>query len=109
MESETATDAEVRAVEVAMIRELRSNDPAVGYNPLAAAPAVTRYATSGPLGACPVSHPTRIVTDSTAGGTAAGGSASAQPDGAAEGPRAETLPTGCRRTWRSGPGTAPRA
>ena len=31
-ESETATDAEVRAVEVAMIRELRSNDPAVGYN-----------------------------------------------------------------------------
>ena len=32
LESETATDAEVRAVEVAMIRELRSNDPAVGYN-----------------------------------------------------------------------------
>ena len=31
-ESETATDAEVRAAEVAMIRELRSNDPAVGYN-----------------------------------------------------------------------------
>jgi hypothetical protein len=31
-ESETATDAEVRAVEVAVIRELRSNDPAVGYN-----------------------------------------------------------------------------
>src|SRR4051794_13676299 len=31
-ESETATDAEVRAVELAMIRELRSNDPAVGYN-----------------------------------------------------------------------------
>jgi hypothetical protein len=31
-ESDTATDAEVRAVEVAMIRELCSNDPAVGYN-----------------------------------------------------------------------------
>jgi hypothetical protein len=31
-ESETATDAEVRAVEVAMIRELRSNDPVIGYN-----------------------------------------------------------------------------
>ena len=31
-ESETATVAEVRAVEVAMIRELRSNDPVVGYN-----------------------------------------------------------------------------
>ena len=31
-ESETATDAEVRAVEIAMIRELRSNDPAIGYN-----------------------------------------------------------------------------
>lgn len=31
-ESETATDGEVRAIEVAMIRELRSNDPAVGYN-----------------------------------------------------------------------------
>lgn len=31
-ESETATDAEVRAVELAHIRELRSNDPAFGYN-----------------------------------------------------------------------------
>ena len=31
-ESETATEAEVRAVELAMIRELRSNDPAVSYN-----------------------------------------------------------------------------
>src|SRR5215203_975222 len=31
-ESESATDAEVRAIELAMIRELRSNDPAVGYN-----------------------------------------------------------------------------
>ena len=31
-ESETAADAEVRAVEIAMIRELRSNDPAIGYN-----------------------------------------------------------------------------
>jgi hypothetical protein len=31
-ESETATDAEVRAVELALIRELRLNDPAVGYN-----------------------------------------------------------------------------
>jgi hypothetical protein len=31
-ESETATDSEVRAVELAMIRELRSNDPAIGYN-----------------------------------------------------------------------------
>jgi hypothetical protein len=31
-ESETATDAEVRAMEVKLIRECRSNDPAVGYN-----------------------------------------------------------------------------
>lgn len=31
-ESETATDAEVRAIEFASIRELRSNHPAVGYN-----------------------------------------------------------------------------
>ena len=31
-ESETATDAEGRAIEVAHIRELRSNDRAVGYN-----------------------------------------------------------------------------
>jgi hypothetical protein len=31
-ESETATDAEVRAMEVKLIREHRSNDPAVGYN-----------------------------------------------------------------------------
>jgi hypothetical protein len=31
-ESESATEAEVRAIEVAYIRELRSNDPAVGYN-----------------------------------------------------------------------------
>jgi hypothetical protein len=31
-ESETATDAEVRAMEVRLIRELRSNDPAIGYN-----------------------------------------------------------------------------
>ena len=31
-ESETATEGVVRAVEVAMIRELRSNDPAIGYN-----------------------------------------------------------------------------
>lgn len=30
--SETATDAEVSQVEVAMIREHRSNDPEVGYN-----------------------------------------------------------------------------
>jgi len=40
-ESETATDVEVRAVEVAMIRELRSNDPAVGVQPVAAAPLLT--------------------------------------------------------------------
>jgi hypothetical protein len=31
-ESHTATDAEVRAMEVKLIREHRSNDPAVGYN-----------------------------------------------------------------------------
>lgn len=31
-ESDSATDAEVRAVELAYIRELRANDPAVGYN-----------------------------------------------------------------------------
>jgi hypothetical protein len=31
-ESETATDAEVRAMEVRLIREHRSNDPAIGYN-----------------------------------------------------------------------------
>ena len=33
-ESETATDAEVRAMEVRLIREHRSNDPAIGYNRL---------------------------------------------------------------------------
>jgi hypothetical protein len=31
-ESDTATDAEVRAMEIRLIREHRSNDPAVGYN-----------------------------------------------------------------------------
>jgi hypothetical protein len=31
-ESVTATDAEVRAMEVKLIREHRANDPAVGYN-----------------------------------------------------------------------------
>ena len=31
-ESETATDAEVRAMEVRLITEHRSNDPAIGYN-----------------------------------------------------------------------------
>jgi hypothetical protein len=31
-ESETATDAEVRAMEIEKIRELRANDPAIGYN-----------------------------------------------------------------------------
>ena len=31
-ESDTATDAEVRAMEVRLIREHCSNDPAVGYN-----------------------------------------------------------------------------
>jgi hypothetical protein len=31
-ESETATDAEVRAMEIQMIREHRSNDPTIGYN-----------------------------------------------------------------------------
>lgn len=31
-ESETATDAEVRAMEIKLIRELRANDPAIGYN-----------------------------------------------------------------------------
>ncbi len=31
-ESETATDSEVRQVELAFIRELRSNDPAIGNN-----------------------------------------------------------------------------
>jgi hypothetical protein len=29
---ETATDAEVRAEEIKLIREHRSNDPAIGYN-----------------------------------------------------------------------------
>jgi hypothetical protein len=29
---ETATDAEVRAKEIELIREHRSNDPAIGYN-----------------------------------------------------------------------------
>ena len=31
-ESDTATDQEVNAAEVRFIRELKSNDPAVGYN-----------------------------------------------------------------------------
>ena len=31
-ESETATDAEVRAKEIELIRETRANDPAIGYN-----------------------------------------------------------------------------
>jgi len=31
-ESATATDAEVRRREVELIRELRANDPAIGYN-----------------------------------------------------------------------------
>lgn len=31
-ESETATRSEVSAEEVRLIRELRSNDPAIGYN-----------------------------------------------------------------------------
>src|SRR5690349_5340878 len=31
-ESDTATDAEVRAMEVKLIREHNANDPAVGYN-----------------------------------------------------------------------------
>jgi hypothetical protein len=31
-ESDTATDAEVHAMEVKLMREHRSNDPAVGYN-----------------------------------------------------------------------------
>jgi hypothetical protein len=31
-ESETATDSEVALMEARLIRELRSNDPAVGYN-----------------------------------------------------------------------------
>ena len=31
-ESETATDAELSAIEVEMIRKYRSNDPRVGYN-----------------------------------------------------------------------------
>ncbi|MGV0578410.1 hypothetical protein ABQE57_07615 [Mycolicibacterium elephantis] len=31
-ESDTATDAEVRAMEVKLIVEHRANDPAVGYN-----------------------------------------------------------------------------
>jgi hypothetical protein len=31
-ESETATDAEVSAKELAFILELRANDPAIGYN-----------------------------------------------------------------------------
>ena len=30
-ESDTATDAEVRAIEVQLIRSHRSNDPAIGY------------------------------------------------------------------------------
>jgi hypothetical protein len=31
-ESETATDAEVRAMEAKMIRETGANNPAIGYN-----------------------------------------------------------------------------
>jgi hypothetical protein len=31
-ESETATDAEISEREIALIREHRSNDPAIGYN-----------------------------------------------------------------------------
>ncbi|WP_231965615.1 hypothetical protein, partial [Mycobacterium sp. E802] len=31
-ESDTATDAEVRAMEAKLIRETRANDPAIGYN-----------------------------------------------------------------------------
>ena len=33
-ESETATDAEVRAMETKLIRETGANDPAIGYNKL---------------------------------------------------------------------------
>ncbi|MGH3970371.1 MAG: GIY-YIG nuclease family protein [Mycobacterium sp.] len=33
-ECETATDAEVRAKEMELIRETRANDPAIGYNKL---------------------------------------------------------------------------
>jgi hypothetical protein len=33
-ESETATDAEVRAMEMKLIRETGANDPAIGYNKL---------------------------------------------------------------------------
>jgi hypothetical protein len=33
-ESETATDAEVRAMEVNLIRETAANNPAIGYNVL---------------------------------------------------------------------------
>jgi len=33
-ESETATDAEVRAMEIKLIRETGANNPAIGYNPL---------------------------------------------------------------------------
>jgi hypothetical protein len=33
-ESETATDAEVRAMEVNLIRETGANNPAIGYNVL---------------------------------------------------------------------------
>jgi hypothetical protein len=32
LESETATDAEVRAMEIKLIRETRAHDPAIGYN-----------------------------------------------------------------------------
>jgi hypothetical protein len=31
-ESDTATDAEVRTMEIKLIREHRANDPAIGYN-----------------------------------------------------------------------------
>jgi hypothetical protein len=55
-ESETATDAEVRAVEVAMIRELRSNDPAVGYNRW---PRSSPRRTVGPRPRKPVGGPDR--------------------------------------------------
>jgi len=48
-ESDTATDAEVRAMEIKLIREHRSNDPAVGYNLTPKVPAPVQETAAPPM------------------------------------------------------------
>jgi len=48
-ESDTATDAEVRAMETKLIREHRSNDPAVGYNVTPKVPAPVQRTAAPPM------------------------------------------------------------